>query len=49
VQQLSMLKVNPAIAMFMLERYVNLKPGDWVIQNAANSAVGRYIIQLAKT
>ena len=35
--------------MFMLERYVNLKPGDWVIQNAANSAVGRYIIQLAKT
>ena len=49
VQQLSMLKVNPATAMFMLERYVNLKPGDWVIQNAANSAVGRYIIQLAKT
>ena len=49
VQQLSMLKVNPATAMFMLERCVNLKPGDWVIQNAANSAVGRYIIQLAKT
>ena len=49
VQQLSMLKVNPATAMFMLERYVTLKPGDWVIQNAANSAVGRYIIQLAKT
>ena len=49
VQQLSMLKVNPATAMFMLERYVNLKPGDWVIQNAANSAVGHYIIQLAKT
>ena len=49
VQQLSMLKVNPATAMFMLERYVNLKPGDWVIQNAANSAVGRYIIQLART
>ena len=49
VQQLSMLKVNPATAMFMLERYVNLKPGDWVIQNAANSAVGRYTIQLAKT
>ena len=49
VQQLSMLKVNPATAMFMLERYVNLRPGDWVIQNAANSAVGRYIIQLVKT
>ena len=49
VQQLSMLKVNPATAMFMLERYVTLKPGDWVVQNAANSAVGRYIIQLART
>ena len=49
VQQLSMLKVNPATAMFMLERYVTLEPGDWVIQNAANSAVGRYIIQLART
>ena len=49
LQQLSMLKVNPATAMFMLEGYVNLKPGDWVIQNAANSAVGRYIIQLART
>ena len=49
VQQLSMLKVNPATAMCMLERYVTLKPGDWVIQNAANSAVGRYIIQLANT
>ena len=49
MHQLSMLKVNPATAMFMLERYVALQPGDWVIQNAANSAVGRYIIQLART
>jgi len=48
VQQLSMLKVNPATAQLMLERYVDLKPGDWVIQNAANSAVGYYLIQIAK-
>ena len=27
---------------------VTLKPGDWVIQNAANSAVGRNLIRLAK-
>ena len=44
-----MLKVNPATAKFMLDRYVDLKPGDWVVQNAGNSAVGRYLIQLAKT
>ncbi|MEY3045807.1 MAG: hypothetical protein RL242_2649 [Pseudomonadota bacterium] len=46
--QIAMLKVNPATAKFMLDRYVDLKPGDWVVQNAANSAVGRYLIQLAK-
>ncbi len=46
--QMAMLKVNPATAKFMLDRYVDLKPGDWVVQNAANSAVGRYLIQLAK-
>ena len=43
-----MLKVNPATAKFILDRYVDLKPGDWVVQNAGNSAVGRYLIQLAK-
>ena len=48
VNQLSMLKVNPATAMFMLELYVDLNPGDWVIQNASNSAVGRYLIQTAR-
>ena len=48
LHQLSMLKVNPATALLMLERYVSLQPGDWVIQNAGNSAVGRYLIQLAR-
>lgn len=48
VHQLSMLKVNPATALLMLERYVTLQAGDWVIQNAGNSAVGRYLIQLAR-
>ena len=43
-----MLKVNPATAKFMLDHAVDLKPGDWVVQNAGNSAVGRYLIQLAK-
>ena len=46
--QLSMLKVNPATAYLMLKKYVKLQPGDWIIQDAANSAVGQYKIRLAK-
>ncbi|MBP6596402.1 MAG: zinc-dependent alcohol dehydrogenase family protein [Arenimonas sp.] len=46
--QLSMLTVNPPTALLMLTEFVDLQPGDWVIQNAANSAVGGYLIQLAK-
>ncbi|HWI00934.1 MAG TPA: zinc-dependent alcohol dehydrogenase family protein [Propionibacteriaceae bacterium] len=47
--QLSMLAVNPPTAHQLLTSIVDLGPGEWVIQNAANSAVGRYVIQLAKT
>ena len=46
--QLSMLKVNPATAYLMLKKYVKLQPGDWIIQDAANSGVGQCIIRLAK-
>ena len=46
--QLSMLTVNPPTALLMLTEFVDLQPGDWVIQNAANSAVGGYLVQLAK-
>lgn len=46
--QAAMLKVNPLTALRMLEGFVSLKPGDWVVQNAANSGVGRCIIQLAR-
>ena len=48
VLQLAMLKVNPATALMMLRHYVPLRPGDWVIQDAANSAVGTNLIRLAK-
>lgn len=48
VAQLSMLKSNPATAQLMLTDYVTLAPGDWVVQNAANSAVGVNLIRLAK-
>lgn len=48
LDQLSMLLVNPATALLLLQDFVDLKEGDWVIQSAANSAVGGYVVQLAK-
>lgn len=47
VLQLAQLKANPPSAMLMLRNYVDLEPGDWVVQNAANSGVGRHVIRLA--
>ncbi len=48
LEQAAMLSVNPPTAWRMLEAFANLKPGDWVIQNAANSGVGRSVIQIAR-
>jgi NADPH:quinone reductase-like Zn-dependent oxidoreductase len=47
-QQLSMLAINPPTAALLLSEYVDLKPGEWVVQNAANSSVGRWVIAFAK-
>ncbi|WP_370400034.1 zinc-dependent alcohol dehydrogenase family protein [Sulfitobacter sp. JB4-11] len=49
LDQLSMLLVNPATAQLLLTQFLDLKEGDWIIQSAANSAVGGYLVQLAKT
>jgi trans-2-enoyl-CoA reductase len=46
--QAAMLKVNPITAWRMLHDFVSLKPGDWVIQNAGNSAAGQCVIQIAR-
>jgi NADPH:quinone reductase-like Zn-dependent oxidoreductase len=48
VRQLAMLGINPPTAALLLDEKSNLKPGDWVIQNAANSGVGRSLIAVAK-
>jgi trans-2-enoyl-CoA reductase len=48
IEQLSMTAVNPISALLMLNNFVDLKKGDWIVHSAANSAVGGYIIQLAK-
>lgn len=47
-KQLAMMTINPPTALLMLSEFVDLKAGDWVIQNAANSGVGGYLVQLAK-
>ena len=39
--------VNGATAITLLDDFVSLKQGEWLIQNAANSNVGRYLISLA--
>ncbi|KIF73406.1 hypothetical protein QR77_04360 [Streptomyces sp. 150FB] len=46
--QLAMLPVNPATAYALLHDYAKLQPGDWIGLNLANSAVGQYVIALAK-
>lgn len=46
--QAAMLKVNPATAWRLLHGFGNLMDGDWIVQNAGNSAVGRCVIQLAR-
>src|SRR5436189_5537467 len=40
-RQLAMLGINPPTAALLLNESIDLRPGDWVAQNAANSGVGR--------
>jgi hypothetical protein len=44
-----MLAINPPTAALLLSEYVDLQPGEWVVRNAANSGVGRWVIAFAKT
>jgi NADPH:quinone reductase-like Zn-dependent oxidoreductase len=43
-----MLRINPPTARLLLSDLVPLDPGDWIVQNVANSAVGRFVIRLAR-
>jgi NADPH:quinone reductase-like Zn-dependent oxidoreductase len=49
VHQLAMLGINPPTAYLILTDFVSLTSGSWVIQNSANSAVGRALIPIAKS
>jgi NADPH:quinone reductase-like Zn-dependent oxidoreductase len=46
--QLAMIGVNPLTALLLLRLHAQLSPGDWIAQTGANSAVGQYVIKLAK-
>ena len=46
--QAAMLSINPPAAALLLEEFVSLKPDDWIVQNAANSGVGRSVIAFGK-
>lgn len=46
--QAAMLGVNPATAWLMLRHFRSLGAGDWIVQNAANSGVGRAVIGIAR-
>jgi NADPH:quinone reductase-like Zn-dependent oxidoreductase len=48
-RQLSMLSINPPTGALLLSEFVDLQPGEWVIQNAGNSGVGRSLIAIAKS
>jgi NADPH:quinone reductase-like Zn-dependent oxidoreductase len=47
--QAAMLKVNPATAWRLLTGFATPPAGSWIVQNAANSGVGRSVIVLART
>lgn len=48
LDQAATVRINPGSALRMLCDFVPLEQGDWVLQNAANSAVGRAVVQIAR-
>lgn len=47
-EQLALVPINLPTAYLLLRSVVAMRAGDWVLQNAANSNVGHYLIRLAK-
>jgi NADPH:quinone reductase-like Zn-dependent oxidoreductase len=46
-EQLALVRINLSTAYLLLQAYTRLTPGDWIVQNAANSNVAHYVAQLA--
>nr|CDS32792.1 zinc binding dehydrogenase [Hymenolepis microstoma] len=49
IEQASVINVNPSTAYLLLNKYVDLNPGDCVIQNGATSTSGIYLMQICKS
>ena len=47
-EQVGTVSVNPCTAYRMLRDFVQVKEGEWFVQNGANSGVGRAAIQLGR-
>ena len=46
-EQAAMAFINPMTVWRILHDFVELKPGDWVLQNAGSSALGQCLVQMA--
>ncbi len=46
--QISLVPVNAATSHMLLTQVVPLRPGDWLVQNGANSSCGRFNIGIAR-
>jgi len=42
------MRVNPPTAWLLLHEFARLQPGDWLVQNAATSGVGRAVMGIAR-
>ncbi len=49
LQQAAMPSINPPTAVLLLEEFVSLNSGDWIVLNAANASVSHAIIAVAKS
>lgn len=47
-EQIASFLINPASAILMLRRVLAIPQGEWLLQSAASSELGRMIIRLAK-
>src|SRR3989441_2134196 len=45
----SMLNINPTTAVLLLNEFVKLKAGEWLVINAANSQIARCLTAIAKS
>jgi NADPH2:quinone reductase len=47
-EQAAMFFVNPVTAVAMVRYVLHVRPGEWLLQSAAGSALGRMVIRLGK-